>query len=1739
MSVGAQGAFMGDQVAATNAMPMMFDPTQYMPQSGPPSLPLLPSAAPVSAPERPPTLGYQAGPVPNNSQEMGGGGFHQPYQQAEQQQEYQQQQQQQPEEYQQQQQQQQLQQQQYHHHNQQPFNAEDPQQQMYWGDPYNQYHQQQQYPTDNQEAAGYEAYNHVQQQVHEQQVQAQPQFQQIQQQQPPPTSAEAAATPHQDPGFQNEAYSAAGQQQYQLFDAMQQQSQMNGVQVPTAAEMQPDLVAAAAAPPANDFHPEAGQPEVVAADFLPDLESRQEGSSSRFSMNQFGSGPDVISAGHVEPAVVDPAVEAVQDSQDDPETHSAGQQTTSGEPSPQHRPQQGSHAEHYAYYQQFEAQQHQQQPMVQQPPPQEFASRPPDIISTEVPVVNNVGAGPSSDRNLFMQTGHLDEQDEREPIDGGNEAVQPSQRVEETVDLPIDRLVLGESEPRPPLAPPPMMAVKAAPMMEERIITGGSDSAVVQQPPPPPTSLSISPSVPSTERSEAAGSDRREVNVPPPPVVAGPPLAVVAPPPGRNVTGSDNTNTITSTRARPAATRRLQESDDEDESVFSRESEKRKNHRSRNKDGHHRKKRNNAQPVQQRSPSGSRSSSASDPQDVRGHRRGDGYREYGRRDQPRDHRRESKNNSSRRDDHNKSSRSHRDRHAGGDRSYRDQSFRDDSSRYYDDRRSDRDGNRRSHQQDSYISRPSSRSGYYNDRHYTRPSEASYYYGAPQMGYPGVAPYAAPPPDPKTLEIFRKNWEYYSRNPTEMETLRQTNPTQHTNLMRYYQMYSHLLPTTAPVDDRPPSRTSGHSTRSGVVKSSSFQHQFHDNEINEESTIFAAEDSLAMQHYQPTPEASLNYDPEVEKYTAAQDDSIVPATVSNERLTPAKFSIPHVQGVFSTANLIKIDAKSPMDGQTATLEVHSLKSLVSRQPNFKELHNFPGPLVPGHTHKGEVIQFCQNKIQEVQRRHQDMADKDSYILMWELMILLLRQKNAIDGSDIAELLLKDRDIHRPYKIKNNNTKFPPMIKEEPNDSNSNENDDDGAVRVKENRTVLSSEQEMDNYTAKFRDYLLFGHKKEGLEFAMTHGLWGHALFLASKMDERSYSQVMLRFANGLVVNDPLQTLYQLMSGRQPIAVKECADQNWGDWRPHLAMILSNAGTRSDGLDHRSILTLGDTLTERGFLWAGQFCYLMVNKEFGTFSNRNAKIVLIGADKSLPFGRFATNEAIQCTEIFEYVQKLSTPDYVLQSLQYYKFLYAIRLLDHGLPSRALHYLEELAGSIGKHPDRIEGDLMDSKEMAGQVLFLADKLKYLDPMYTTREGEVSDMGDPEWLNQYRACVDQLSMTSPSNSNQGEPVQQKQTSQEIPLQGLDQDGRLYLYDVNTNSYYYPDEQQDEQQDQLDHQKDVYVNGDVQQEEAAAAVQDEPIMMKPSETVEETSPDSRRQSVSSSVHQPSPTRTAPPPIKMMPPTVTAESQMPNYFSDMTKTISPQPAHVEKQPAAEMNHVKPPQQPPMSPGDQGGKKKKSAGNDKLGDKSAANNSGLFGRILGKLGVIPKHQAYLPEDKDNTIVWDEEKKKWVDKNAEDDETNASSTAPPSDMELSRTNSSANIMDQAPGPPQMVTNNNSLAPPPNMMGGGNKFAGGLGKKRGLVGRIDVFKNSQSSPALASGAIEPPSVGNELLMPPAGPIIPQEQLSQEAPMVQPLPQNAGGNGSPTDGPVFFNPHAFSAGGTTAGSTRRNKYA
>lgn len=65
--------------------------------------------------------------------------------------------------------------------------------------------------------------------------------------------------------------------------------------------------------------------------------------------------------------------------------------------------------------------------------------------------------------------------------------------------------------------------------------------------------------------------------------------------------------------------------------------------------------------------------------------------------------------------------------------------------------------------------------------------------------------------------------------------------------------------------------------------------------------------------------------------------------------------------------------------------------------------------------------------------------------------------------------------------------------------------------------------------------------------------------------------------------------------------------------------------------------------------------------------------------LSFAEFATNEAIECTEIYEYAQSLSNPGYTLPTLGLYKYLHAKRFIDQGFVQEGLNYCERLALDI----------------------------------------------------------------------------------------------------------------------------------------------------------------------------------------------------------------------------------------------------------------------------------------------------------------------------------------------------------------------------------------------------------------------------------------------------------------------------
>ncbi|KAG7488260.1 hypothetical protein MATL_G00032230 [Megalops atlanticus] len=438
--------------------------------------------------------------------------------------------------------------------------------------------------------------------------------------------------------------------------------------------------------------------------------------------------------------------------------------------------------------------------------------------------------------------------------------------------------------------------------------------------------------------------------------------------------------------------------------------------------------------------------------------------------------------------------------------------------------------------------------------------------------------------------------------------------------------------------------------------------------------------------------------------------------------PLKFCLPHVRVSFGPGGqLIRVSPSLVSQGDPALVELHSLEIILAETQEQEEMREFPGPLAREDLHKVDAISFALQRA-ETCLKDESLQDSASFALLWMLLVLLCRQNGRITGSDIAELLMRDSCSPGQCDSKPGPSDGPSLIdlSEGPTPEMEVLDSADLLTGAPE-PSAKPGEKALQAYT----QLLLSGRKKEALELAMKSDLWGHALFLASKMDNRSYTTVLNRFMGSLSTCDPLQTLFQLLSGRIPTITMCYGSERWGDWKPHLAVMLSNE-TGDIAVHQKAIVTMGDTLATRGMIGAAHFCYLTARVAFGVYTSSAEKLVLLGSSHSLPFLKFARNSAIQCTEVFEYSQSLGDPSFFIPSFQVYKFLYACRLLDCGLAPQAFHYCEVIGKALLKQHT-------PSTVLLGEVIKLADRLKQSDPQF----GDVSadrSAQDPDWLAQLR---------------------------------------------------------------------------------------------------------------------------------------------------------------------------------------------------------------------------------------------------------------------------------------------------------------------------------------------------------------------------------------------------------------------
>ncbi|XP_044055028.1 protein transport protein Sec16B isoform X2 [Siniperca chuatsi] len=435
--------------------------------------------------------------------------------------------------------------------------------------------------------------------------------------------------------------------------------------------------------------------------------------------------------------------------------------------------------------------------------------------------------------------------------------------------------------------------------------------------------------------------------------------------------------------------------------------------------------------------------------------------------------------------------------------------------------------------------------------------------------------------------------------------------------------------------------------------------------------------------------------------------------------PLKYSIPHAVVSFGPAGqLIRVTPGLSTQEKVSQLEFHSLEVILSDTKEQQEMRTFPGPLTREDLHKVDAIEFAHQRAGACIRGDK-LHDKSSAALLWNLLILLCRQNGQIVGSDIAELLVQgshsdgswESDAPTLIDFSEGTTAEAPPRK-----------GDDLLTGNWSGFSSETSEKALQSYT----QLLLAGRKKEALELAMSSGLWGHALFLASKMDNRSYTTVLNRFTGQLMASDPLQTLFQLLSGRIPAVAMCCGNEKWGDWRPHLAVMLSNE-TGDPAVQQKAIVTMGDTLASKGLIHAAHVCYLTASVPFGAFTQKAERLVLLGSSHRQSFEYFATNPAIQCTELYEYCQTLGGKCSSIPSFQVYKFLYASRLLDCGLASQAFHYCEVVGQAILRQREPFF-------VLTGEVIKLSDRLRHSEGQFS--EAGVSGAGqEPDWLKRLRA--------------------------------------------------------------------------------------------------------------------------------------------------------------------------------------------------------------------------------------------------------------------------------------------------------------------------------------------------------------------------------------------------------------------
>ncbi|KAK3562168.1 hypothetical protein QTP86_030172 [Hemibagrus guttatus] len=172
----------------------------------------------------------------------------------------------------------------------------------------------------------------------------------------------------------------------------------------------------------------------------------------------------------------------------------------------------------------------------------------------------------------------------------------------------------------------------------------------------------------------------------------------------------------------------------------------------------------------------------------------------------------------------------------------------------------------------------------------------------------------------------------------------------------------------------------------------------------------------------------------------------------------------------------------------------------------------------------------------------------------------------------------------------------------------------------------------------------------------------------------------------LLSDVALVLYKNYYSTIQLLKKRLGVNNQGTWCLLLAKLLCSADPDDVILD--AVVQMGKDLDSKGLTYAAHLCYVAAMEELEILPRSSFE--LIGCD-SLPISQSAMREAIERTEVYEYVCSLTT-GLPQANFQIFKCYHASRLAELGLFNQAFKYCKTIAKAIAKFPQEITKTTME---------------------------------------------------------------------------------------------------------------------------------------------------------------------------------------------------------------------------------------------------------------------------------------------------------------------------------------------------------------------------------------------------------------------------------------------------------------